>query len=206
MFIGLFGFIKTLYIVVTAIVIAVTTGFIYQWLEIQGWTDKNPHTLFVDKEFSIKEDWKRRFQSYPWTADQLNKDARGITEGAVSLSNMVLWWILIGTGLASLIGAYVPENFFHKFMGPTVSGMMVTLLIATVFEVCSEGTAPLAYEVFRQTGALGNSFVFLMAGVVTDYTEIGLIWHNIGRRSALWLPVVTVPQVIFWGILANKIF
>ena len=33
-------------------------------------------------------------------------------------------------------------------------------------------------------GALGNSFAFLMGGVVTDYTELGALWSNIGRRTA----------------------
>ena len=49
-------------------------------------------------------------------------------------------------------------------------------------------------------------FVFLMAGVITDYTEIGLLWVNVGRRVALWLPVITIPQVILLGIVANIIF
>ena len=35
-----------------------------------------------------------------------------------------------------------------------------------------------------------------MAGVATDYTEIGLIWHNIGKKAAIWLPVITIPQII----------
>ena len=91
-------------------------------------------------------------------------------------------------------------------MGPTILGLLVTLLVATVIEVCSEGSAPMAFEIFRQTGALGNSFVFLMAGVVTDYTEIGLLWHNVGKRVAIWLPIVTVPQVIILGIIANMLF
>jgi hypothetical protein len=64
----------------------------------------------------------------------------------------------------------------------------------------------MAFEIFRQTGALGNSFVFLMAGVVTDYTEIGLLWTNIGWRTAVWLPIVSVPQVIVLGVMANMIF
>jgi hypothetical protein len=42
-----------------------------------------------------------------------------------------------------------------------------------------------------------------MAGVATDYTEIGLIWSNIGKRAALFLPLVTVPQVLLLGWLAN---
>ena len=91
-------------------------------------------------------------------------------------------------------------------MGPTFIGMLVTLGVATIIEVCSEGTAPMAFEIFKQTGALGNSFVFLMAGVVTDYTEIGLLWHNVGRKTAIWLPIITVPQVILFGIAANIIF
>jgi len=64
----------------------------------------------------------------------------------------------------------------------------------------------MAFELFRQRGAFGNSFVFLMAGVATDYTEIGLIWHNIGRRAALWLPAVAVPQIVILGIIGNIIF
>ena len=92
---------------------------------------------------------------------------------------------------------------FSRFLGPTTLGLLATLLVATVIEVCSEGSAPMAFEIFRQTGALGNSFVFLMAGVATDYTEIGLLWHNVGRKTALWLPVVAVPQVVILGIIAN---
>ena len=88
-------------------------------------------------------------------------------------------------------------------MGPTTLGLLVTLLVATILEVCSEGTAPLAFEIYRQTAALGNAFVFLMAGVVTDYTEIGLLWTNVGKRVAIFLPLITVPQVIALGILAN---
>ena len=43
-----------------------------------------------------------------------------------------------------------------------------------------------------------------MAGVATDYTEIGLLWTNIGKRTAIWLPVVTVPQILIFATLLNK--
>jgi hypothetical protein len=63
----------------------------------------------------------------------LNRSAKGVAIGFVSLANMVLWWILIG------------------------------ILAASIIEVCSEGTSPLAFEIFNKTAALGNPFVFLMA-------------------------------------------
>jgi hypothetical protein len=39
--------------------------------------------------------------------------------------------------------------------------------------------------------------------VATDYTEIGLLWSNIGKRTAIWLPIVTVPQILVVGFLLN---
>jgi len=205
MLIGFFG-IKALYIIFSALIIAVTTGFIYQFLESRNLIEKNTNTTEIDKGFSIASDLQRRFKSHKFTAGGLKSAVRGVFSGSLSLANMVLWWILIGMGLASLAAAYIPPAIFQNYMGPTVLGMIVTLALATVLEVCSEGTAPLAFEIFRQTAGLGNAFVFLMAGVVTDYTEIGLLWSNVGKRVAIWLPIVAVPQVIVFGILANLIF
>jgi len=106
--------------------------------------------------------------------------------------------------LAAVIGAYVPQHLFMQFLGPTPGGMLLTLIFATILEVCSEGTAPVAFEIYDMVRVLGNPFIFLMAGVVTDYTEIGLIWSNIGKRAALWLPAVTVPQVLVLGFIFNN--
>lgn len=205
MLIGFFG-IKALFIIISAVIIAIITGFIFQFLESKNLIEKNDNSVEVEEDFSILKDIKHRLKSYRWSFKVLKSDLRGIIDGAIALSNMVLWWILVGMGLAGLVGAYVPSAIFTNYMGPTIFGLFGTLLAATVIEVCSEGSAPLAFELFRQTGALGNSFVFLMAGVVTDYTEIGLLWHNVGKRVAIWLPIITVPQVIILGIVANKLF
>ncbi len=201
MLIGFFG-LKALYIIICAIMIAITTGLIFQVLERRNLIETNDNILHTEKDFSIINDLKERFRGYRFS----KSDIKGIYSGMLSLSNMVLWWVLIGMGLASLAGAYIPPDFFQNYMGPTLLGLFVTLAVATVIEVCSEGSAPMAFEIFRQTGAFGNAFVFLMAGVVTDYTEIGLLWHNVGKKTAIWLPIITVPQVIVLGIIANRIF
>lgn len=205
MLFSFFG-VKALYIVLSAILVALITGFTFQFLQSKNLIETNSNTKMAEANFSIVKDIKKRVSSYRLSVKQIQKDASGIISGAISLSNMVLWWILIGVGLASIVGAYVPESIFQNYMGPSFLGLLVTLVVATILEVCSEGTAPLAFEIYRQTGALGNPFVFLMAGVVTDYTEIGLLWHNVGKRVAIWLPIVAVPQVIILGIIANIIF
>lgn len=205
MLIGLFGF-KALFIIISALLIAVITGFIYQLLESKGLIEINRNIVDVDKDFAITPDIRERLKNYRFTAAQFITDLKAVVKAAVSLGDMVLWWILIGIGLSSLAAAYIPQDIFQNYMGPTILGLAVTLILATIMEVCSEGTAPLAFEIYRQTAALGNAFVFLMAGVATDYTEIGLLWHNVGKRVAIWLPIVTVPQIIALGIIANILF
>jgi uncharacterized membrane protein YraQ (UPF0718 family) len=201
----LFGFFgaRALFIILAALLVGIATGLICQFLEHKSWIEQQPAGSAVKEDYSIKADIKERWRQYTFSIAQLRKDIRAVWKGSVSLGNMVLWWILLGIGLASAAGAYIPQNAFQTYLGASFGGMTLTLVMATILEVCSEGSAPMAFELYRQTGALGNSFVFLMAGVATDYTEIGLIWSNIGRRAALWLPVVTVPQVLLLGWLAN---
>jgi uncharacterized membrane protein YraQ (UPF0718 family)/YHS domain-containing protein len=208
--IGFFG-VKALFLIISAIIIAIITGLIYQILEKKGLVEcKNCSVKDFDKKieakmknFSVWKDIKKRFRDSKFNYSNVSKSIKSIVAGSWSLSKMVLWWILIGMVLASFARAFIPQHFFMRFMGPTLLGLAVTLVLATIIEVCSEGSAPLAFEIFNQTGAFGNSFTFLMAGVATDYTEIGLIWTNIGKKAALWLPVITVPQIIILGYLFN---
>jgi len=205
MLVGLFG-LKGLFIIIAATVVAINTGFIFMLLEKKGLIEKNKNVVEVSKAFSILNDLRARAKNYRFGLNTVIADSQGVMRGISALSDMVLWWIVLGILIASLAGAYIPTHFFHRFMGPTLLGLIVTLGLATIIEVCSEGSSPLSFEIYRQTGALGNSFVFLMAGVATDYTEIGLLWANVGRRTALWMPVVTVPQILFLGYFANLFF
>ncbi|MFA5100885.1 MAG: permease [Candidatus Omnitrophota bacterium] len=205
MLVSFFG-LKGLLIIVAAIMVAVTTGLAYMVLERRGLVEKNKNTVPVSEDFSIRADIRSRIRAYRFTRDSAAKDCIGVLRGAAALAQMVLWWVIIGILIASALGAYVPAHVFSKYMGPSLLGLIVTLALATVIEVCSEGSSPLAFEIYRQTQAFGNSFVFLMAGVATDYTEIGLIWSNVGRRAALWLPLVAVPQILVLGFLFNLFF
>ena len=205
----LFGFFgpKALLIIVSALIISFTTGMIYLQLEKRGLVEcahcekgeDNP----ILTDFSIKEDIKKRWGKFEFTKKNISDSLIGTMKGSWSLTKMIMWWLIIGMIAAAVMHAYIPNDLFMTYMGPTAIGLVITLIAATVIEVCSEGSSPIAFEIFNKTGAFGNSFTFLMAGVVTDYTEIGLIWHNIGKKAALWLPIITVPQVLILGYLFN---
>lgn len=203
--IGLFGA-KGLMIILGALAVAISTGLILQQLDKRSWIEKNKNTTVYEPGFTVRSDFGERVRNYRFSGQKLISDLAQIARGAFGLSEMILGWVIFGVVLASLAQAYVPANVFQNWLGPSVPGLLATLLVATVLEVCSEGTAPLAFEIWRQTGAFGNSFVFLTAGVLTDYTEIGLIWSNLGKRTALWTVAVGVPQILILGYLLNRIF
>ena len=189
--ISFFGW-KGVLFIVTAGFIAIVTGFIFGILERGGHLEKNDVG-------DIEEGYEwERIKNF-----SLRESVPGVLRGSLSLSNMVLWWLIIGLIAAVLIDVYVPGEFFMQYLGPDTGGLLLTLVGATVIEVCSEGSSVIAFEIYDKVQAFGNPFVFLMAGVVTDYTEIGLLWTNIGRKTALLLPVVAVPQVLFFGFLYN---
>ena len=189
--ISFFGW-KGILFIVTAGFIAILTGFIFEILERGGYIEKNN---VVDAEETYEWEKIKNFS--------LRGSVPGVLRGSLNLSNMVLWWLIVGLIMAVLIDVYVPGEFFMQYLGPDAGGLLLTLVAATVIEVCSEGSSLVAFELYDKVGSFGNPFVFLMAGVVTDYTEIGLLWTNIGRKTALLLPVVTVPQVLFFGFLYN---
>ena len=202
MILSLFG-VKGFAIVGWALVIAFVTGLIFQRLARRRLIEANPNLVEVGEEFSIRRDLAARWRRYPWSLAQAGRDAKGVLHGMIPLGRMVLGWVQLGLVVSALLGALVPQEAFLRFFGPSIGGLALTLLAATVIEVCSEGTAPLAFELFRQTGALGNAFAFLMGGVVTDYTELAAFWANIGRRTVLWMLVITLPLVVAVGWLLN---
>lgn len=189
---SLFG-LKALLIVGGALLVAVLSGFIFQYLEEKRIIEGGKDNIGGNTEKIV------------WVWPGFGKLMEKMFLGSWSLAKMVLWWILIGFLLAAFLGAYMPENLFNQFLGPTFLGLTLTLVLASIMEICSEGTAPVAFEIFKKTGAFGNTFVFLQAGVVTDFTEIGMISTVIGKKAALALALVGVPLILILGLIFNQI-
>jgi len=204
MLIAFFGMRAFLFIF-AALIIAVVTGLVYQVLEKNKLIEISPYKMALSESFEIRGDVKKRWEGFRFNLDNLQAQGNRFIKATWSLTHMVLWWVIIGTLMGSVIDAFVPHEFFQHYLSASLSGLLLTLLIATIIEVCSEGSAPIALSIYKQTGAFGNAFVFLMAGVITDFTEIGLIWTNIGKRAAIWLPVITLPQAVLFGVLFNLI-
>lgn len=198
---ALIGLPWTLVFVAGSALVAVATGYVFMILVRKGVLPGNPSGGGGPPDgFDLAADAKRRlagFRPGPRFFADVVKD--GFLEG-----RMVMRWLFFGTILAALIRAYVPDSTMVTYFGPTLAGLLLTLLATTVIEVCSEGSAPVGAELVTRAGAPGNAFAFLMAGVATDYTEIMVIRQfSKSWRAALFLPLVSVPQILLLGWLMN---
>jgi len=119
-------------------------------------------------------------------------------------SKIILKWLLFGVLIASLLREFLNTELFVTLFGPTIKGLMLTLFVTSLIEVCSEGSPPLASDIFNKAGAKGNAFTFLMSGVATDYTEI-MVLKDVTKslKIALFIPLLTVPQTLVIGYLLN---
>lgn len=200
--IALIGLGWTLAFIVLSMLIAITVGLIFDHLVKRQFLPDNPAQIDLPENFQF---WPQAKTSFRQTSLTPQFFSRMLIDG-LKESRMVLRWILFGVLLAGLIRAFISPEQFGNYFGPTLAGLGLTLVIATLLEVCSEGSTPIAADLMTRANAPGNSFAFLMAGVATDYTEIMVIRETTQSwKIALFLPLLAVPQVIVVAWLINTI-
>ncbi len=196
---SLIGLPLTLIFILLSCVIAILSGFIFEVLEKKKVLPPNPNS----------ENFKSGTNE-PWFNFPQNKgffELVGIAlKSSLHESKMILRWIFFGVILTAAVKELISPESFQAYFGPDTVGVLLTLVSATILEVCSEGSAPLASELVVTAKAPGNAFTFLMAGVSTDYTEILALKETTKSwKIAFFLPLVTLPQIIVIGILMNKV-
>ncbi len=197
---GLIGVSWTLLFILLSLVIGIITGLIFDSLVRRGQLPRNPWQDQLGEPQPLSVLWREFRQSIRFSI----AGSAGILREGFAGARVVIRWSMFGLILAGLIRALVPAEVFATWFGATIGGLWLTLLATTVIEVCSEGSTPIAADLLNRAGAPGNAFTFLMAGVATDYTEIMSIRETTKSwKIALFLPLVTVPQIMLIGAVLN---
>ncbi|RYY74805.1 MAG: ATPase [Gammaproteobacteria bacterium] len=198
---SLIGFKWTMLFIIVSMVIAVISGWIFDRCVDNKILPANPNAFELNNNFQFWPEARRQWSGIVWSFDLVKNIVR---EGA-SGSRMVLRWLLFGVVLAALIRTFVSVEFFQQWFGPSLIGILLTLIAATVIEVCSEGSTPIAADLMNRAAAPGNAFTFMMAGVSTDYTEV-MVLKDVTKswKIALFLPLITLPQILVVGYAMNN--
>lgn len=199
---ALMGWEWMLIFLIASVLIALLTGLIIEKLEAAGYISPNPNRIDVDPTISPAAYFKNAFTTTRITPAWVRDTGQRAWNG----SGMILRWIAIGILLGAALQTYVPTNVMETWFGPTLAGLGLTLLAATIIEICSEGSSPIAADLMTRGQAPGNAFTFLMAGVATDYTEIMILRETTkSLAKAMIMPLITVPQIVLIGYILNTV-
>ncbi|MFH1670729.1 MAG: permease [Patescibacteria group bacterium] len=199
---SLVGFQWMISILLLSFVIAIISGLIFDRLVKKGVLPQNPNHIVLPENFSFKKKLSEHLTTIRFTPGSLVR----VAMSGLRDSKMILRWIFFGIVLAGLIRTFISPEIFAQLFGPTIGGLGATLLFATILEVCSEGSMPVATDMLLRAKAAGNTFAFLMTGISTDYTEIMALRETTKSwKIAFFLPLVTLPQVVLIAILLNSI-
>ena len=198
--IGLIGWKWTLVFIGLSVVIAIISGLLFSSLERCLFVPQNPYRQ------------QSKNETEPGFLEQIRpllSTPAGLGRWiALSLreSQMIIRWILLGTVFAALLRVLVHPDVLAHWFGPSLMGLGLTLVAATVIEVCSEGASPIAADLVNRAGSPGNSFTLLMAGVSTDYTEILALRETTNSwKISMLLPAITVPQILILGWILTSL-
>ncbi|OGI01303.1 MAG: hypothetical protein A2Y25_00905 [Candidatus Melainabacteria bacterium GWF2_37_15] len=190
--IAFIGWKWTIAYIILSMLIAVASGLVAEFFVSKGMLPDNPHHYIEVDEFKGQK--------------LIQRITPGLVITAFKESEMIMRWIFLGVIAAALIRVFVPTETFTTFFGPTLLGLGLTLVAATIIEVCSEGSVPIAYDLFSRAAAPGNAFLFLMGGASTDYTEIMALKETTRSwKIAFFLPFVTVPQILVISYILNNV-
>lgn len=198
---ALIGWKWMLLFIALSMVIGILTGWLADRLVARGVLPANLNQRELPEDFRFGPAFKEAFSKVKPNRGNLKE----IVIGGLKESRMILRWIFFGVVLAAAIRAFVPAEFFSQYFGPTLIGLVLTLVATTVIEVCSEGSSPIAADLLTRAAAPGNAFTFLMAGAATDYTEVMVLRETTRSwKAAFALPLITVPQVLIVAWLLNQ--
>ncbi|MBC6445205.1 MAG: permease [Alphaproteobacteria bacterium GM202ARS2] len=180
--------------------IAFISGIIFDSLENKGYLPKNPYAQDTTSDsHSALSPPPRQPPGQPphepiaWLGYAMRESAP------------VMRWLFLGIVLAALLRGTISDDQFATWFAPTLSGLMLTIAAATIIEVCSEGTTPIAADIMHRSHAPGNGFAFLMSGTSTDISEIVILKQTTTSWAiSLMLPIVTLPQIILCAIILNQ--
>jgi uncharacterized membrane protein YraQ (UPF0718 family)/copper chaperone CopZ len=111
--------------------------------------------------------------------------SRILRYGFVTLARDLAKPLLVGLGIAGVIAALVPSDYFSGVLGGGIVAMVVMLLVGIPVYVCATASVPVAAALIGTGVSPGAALVFLMTGPVTNAAAISMTWKVMGKRAGI---------------------
>ncbi len=201
---GIFGFVFTLYRVVTSVVIAFFAGIFSNIFDKEKRTRakfslfNNPKTAvsFTPLKFDTKKrEIKKRFSFK-------NALYYGFVTLFGDIAKPLFWGLVIG----AVITVIIPENMSELLGLHRWIGYVGAISIAVPMYICATSSLPIAASLVLSGVSMGAAFVFLSAGPATNTVTMGVVKKMLGSKSLfIYLSVISIGSVVF-GLMLDALF
>jgi len=221
---GIFGWIFTLYRVITSMVIAMVAGILTNIFDKD--TSTGSATLSESKpafssitpktstSFSIKAPTKEEScgTGEGSSCSASNNDRKDFSFIAAlkyafvtllgDIAKPLFWGLLLG----ALITVAIPDNLAEFLKEYSWLSYVVVIAIAVPMYVCATASLPIAAGLMLSGVSAGAAFVFLSAGPATNTVTIGVVKKMLGTKSlVIYLGSIIIGSILF-GLGLDYIF
>lgn len=204
---GMFGWIFTLYRVVSSMIIAMIAGILTNIFD----KDMQISNFYADRKAEEQKcetnscccslestsalDEKKKF-SFKKAMDYAFINLFG------DIANPLFWGLIIG----AIITIAIPQNLSEILLQYSWLSYLIAIAVAVPMYVCATASLPIAAALMLSGVSAGAAFVFLSAGPATNTVTIGVVKKMMGLKSLyIYLGSIIFGSVIF-GLGLDFIF
>lgn len=213
---GIFGWIFTLYRVITSMIIAMAAGILTNIFDKD--TQEKPKPIFSAAPttgFSMTAASPIKEEGDICSSDGSCCDAeekKSFSIGAAlryafvtllgDIAKPLFWGLIIG----ATITAAIPENLSEILVEYTWLSYLIVIAIAVPMYICATASLPIAAALMLSGVSAGAAFVFLSAGPATNTVTISVVKKMLGTRALyIYLGSIIIGSMLF-GLGLDYVF
>ena len=202
---GIFGWIFTIYRVITSMIIAMVAGILTNLFDKEIEKPKQKFSSFSSFSASpIVQEEVKSCCSTPKSSNFSLKKSFKYAFGTLlsDIAKPLFWGLVIG----ALITIAIPQNLSEILLEYSWLSYIIVIAIAVPMYVCATASLPIAAALMLSGVSAGAAFVFLSAGPATNTVTIGVVKKMLGTKSLyIYLGSIILGSVLF-GLGLDYIF
>jgi uncharacterized protein len=119
----------------------------------------------------------------------------------------IIWYIVFGFLIASLISTLIPESWMLRYLsGGGFLAMVLMVAIGVPLYICSTSATPIASSLILKGASPGAALVLLLVGPATNVSTIIAVGKFLGKRSLFLYLCSIVILSLFLGLVLNWVY
>ncbi|XOB61662.1 SO_0444 family Cu/Zn efflux transporter [Campylobacterota bacterium DY0563] len=213
---SLFGFVFTLYRVVSSIIIAIAVGLVQNLFEKKD--TKTTHEDMDETQSCCSSNSSSTSSCCSSSSDTTSSccssssSKKGFSFIAVlkygygTLFNDMAKALIIGLILGALFVTFTPKEYTQMLFENQFLTYIVVMLFAMPLYTCATASLPIAAAFMIQGMSPGAVFIFLTAGPATSAVTMSVVYKMLGKTALIVYLVVIAIMALLFGYLYDTFF